>query len=75
MKIPVNKAKMIATFGPAISDEKVFEKIILSGVDVIRFNFSHGEYEDHKSGFDLVRKMNKRFNLNVAILSDMKGPR
>ena len=75
MKIPVNKAKMIATFGPAISDEKVFEKIILSGVDVIRFNFSHGEYEDHKSGFDLVRKMNKRFNLNVAILADMQGPK
>ncbi len=42
MKIPVNKAKMIATFGPAISARDVFLEIVKSGVDVIRFNFSHG---------------------------------
>ena len=42
MKIPVNKAKMIATFGPAISSKEVFLEIIKAGVDVIRFNFSHG---------------------------------
>lgn len=75
MKIPVNKAKMIATFGPAISSKEVFLEIVKSGVDVIRFNFSHGSYEDHKKGFDLVKSVNKEYNLNIAILADMQGPK
>jgi pyruvate kinase len=75
MKIPVNKAKMIATFGPAISARDVFLEIVKSGVDVIRFNFSHGEHEDHKKGFDLVKSVNKEFGLNIGILADMQGPK
>ena len=75
MKIPVNKAKMIATFGPAISARDVFLEIVKSGVDVIRFNFSHGEHDDHKKGFDLVKSVNKEFGLNIGILADMQGPK
>ena len=75
MKIPVNKAKMIATFGPAISSKEVFLDIVKSGVDVIRFNFSHGSYDDHKKGFDMVKSVNKEYNLNIAILADMQGPK
>lgn len=75
MKIPVNKAKMIATFGPAIAAKEIFLDIVRSGVDVIRFNFSHGTHEDHKKGFDMVKSVNKEFNLNIAILADMQGPK
>ncbi|MCB9256355.1 MAG: pyruvate kinase [Chitinophagales bacterium] len=75
MKIPVNKAKMIATFGPAISSPKDFLEIVKSGVDVIRFNFSHGSYEDHYNGFELVKQINREYNLNIAILADMQGPK
>lgn len=75
MKIPVNKAKMIATFGPAINSPKDFLEIVKSGVDVIRFNFSHGSYEDHFNGFELVKKTNRDYNLNIAILADMQGPK
>lgn len=75
MKIPVNKAKMIATFGPAISSKEVFLEIVKSGVDVIRFNFSHGTHDDHKKGFDMVKRVNKEYNLNIAILADMQGPK
>lgn len=75
MKIPVNKAKMIATFGPAIASKDIFLDIIRSGVDVIRFNFSHGTYEDHEKGFNMVKQVNKDFNLNIAILADMQGPK
>lgn len=75
MKIPVNKAKMIATFGPAISSREIFLEIIKAGVDVIRFNFSHGTYDDHKEGFDMVKSINKEFGLNIAILADMQGPK
>jgi pyruvate kinase len=53
----------------------VFLEIIKAGVDVIRFNFSHGSYEDHKKGFDMVKQVNKDFNLNIAILADMQGPK
>ena len=75
MKIPVNKAKMIATFGPAIASEDIFLDIVRAGVDVIRFNFSHGSYDDHKKGFDMVKRINKEFDLNIAILADMQGPK
>ena len=75
MQIPVNKAKMIATFGPAISSKEVFLEIVWAGVDVIRFNFSHGSHEDHKKGFDMVKQVNKDYNLNIAILADMQGPK
>jgi pyruvate kinase len=75
MKIPVNKAKMIATFGPAISNRETFIEIIKAGVDVIRFNFSHGSHEDHYAGFNLVKSLNKEFNLNIAILADLQGPK
>lgn len=75
MKIPVNKAKMIATFGPAIAEKEVYLEMVKSGVDVIRFNFSHGSHEDHKYGFDMVKKVNEDYNLNIAILADMQGPK
>jgi pyruvate kinase len=75
MKIPVNKAKMIATFGPAIAKRETFLEIIKSGVDVIRFNFSHGSHEDHYAGFQMVKSVNEEFNLNIAILADLQGPK
>ena len=75
MKIPVNKAKMIATFGPAISAREILLEIVMAGVDVIRFNFSHGSHLDHKNGFDLIKSINKEYALNIAILADMQGPK
>ncbi len=75
MKIPVNKAKIIATFGPSISSKNVLLELIKAGVDVIRFNFSHGTHEDHLEGFSLVKQINKEFGLNIAILADLQGPK
>lgn len=75
MKIPINKVKMIATFGPAISSSEVYNQIVISGVDVIRFNFSHGSHEDHKKGFELVKQTNENLDAKVAILADLQGPK
>lgn len=75
MKIPVNKAKMVATFGPAISTKEIYIEAVKTGVDVIRFNFSHGTHEDHSKGFELVREVNKELNLQIAILADLQGPK
>lgn len=75
MKVSVNKAKIIATYGPAISNKKTLIDIIKYGADVIRFNFSHGDYAFHAAGFELVKSINKEHNLNIAILADLQGPK
>ena len=73
--IPVNKAKMIATYGPSVDDKDTLLQMIFSGLDVIRFNFSHGSHEDHARGMDLVRSINEEYDLNIAILADLQGPK
>ncbi len=75
MKVHVNKTKIIATYGPACSDLKVMEEMVRHGLDVFRFNMSHGHYDLHLEGFKRVRQINKEHNLNVAILVDLQGPK
>ncbi|HWB64268.1 MAG TPA: pyruvate kinase [Chitinophagales bacterium] len=75
MKIRVNKTKIIATFGPASKDLKIMEEMVAEGVDVFRFNMSHGVHTDHLDGFNKVRQMNKEHGLNIAILADLQGPK
>ena len=75
MKIANNKAKIIATYGPAIQTKEILKELIKAGVDVIRFNFSHGDYNFHKKGFQLIKELNKEHNLNIAILADLQGPK
>lgn len=75
MNIAYNKAKIIATYGPAIQSKEILKELIKAGVDVIRFNFSHGDYEFHKKGFQCIKDLNKEYNLNIAILADLQGPK
>ena len=75
MNIKINKTKIVATWGPACEDEKVMLEMIMSGVDVFRFNFSHGKHEKHLEGFQKVKKICKEHNLNIAILADLQGPK
>jgi pyruvate kinase len=76
--------KILCTLGPASSEEKVLEKMMfvfyfsqqrLSGMDAVRFNFSHGSHEFHTNNFDLVRNLSKKLSLNIAILCDIQGPK
>ena len=75
MKVRINKTKIIATYGPACSDIKVMEGMVQSGVDVFRFNMSHGDHKQHIDGYQKVRQINKEHNLNIAILADLQGPK
>lgn len=75
MKVRVTKTKIVATYGPACSDITVMEEMVKSGVDVFRFNMSHGHYDEHLDGMNKVRKINKDHGLNVAILADLQGPK
>ena len=67
--------KIIATLGPASSSPSMIEKLIRSGVDVFRINFSHGSQEDYDHLFDTVRKVSARLGRYTAIMGDLPGPK
>ncbi|MFN8278163.1 MAG: pyruvate kinase [Chitinophagales bacterium] len=75
MDVKVNKTKIIATWGPACAEEETMRDMIAAGVDVFRFNFSHGKHEVHLDGFNKVRKICEANNVNVGILADLQGPK
>ncbi|HLP52073.1 MAG TPA: pyruvate kinase [Chitinophagales bacterium] len=75
MKVRINKTKIIATYGPACSSVEVMEDMVRSGLDVFRFNMSHGDHHQHIDGYQKVRQINKEHNLNIAILADLQGPK
>jgi pyruvate kinase len=67
--------KIVATLGPASSEKSVLERMIGAGVDVVRFNFSHGTSEDHLTRAKLVREAALACGREVAIMADLQGPK
>jgi pyruvate kinase len=67
--------KIVATLGPASSDKLVLERMLAAGVDVVRFNFSHGTAEDHLARAVLVRDAAAASGREVAIMADLQGPK
>ncbi|HQR57513.1 MAG TPA: pyruvate kinase [Burkholderiaceae bacterium] len=67
--------KIVATLGPASSDPLVLERMLAAGVDVVRFNFSHGSAEDHLKRAVHVREAAARIGRDVAIMADLQGPK
>lgn len=70
----MRKTKIICTLGPASENEDILKKLMTSGMDVARFNFSHSTHEDHKKRYDQVDKLRKELNLPIATLLDTRGP-
>lgn len=68
-------AKIIATIGPACEEKAVLEQMIHEGIDVVRFNFSHGSHEEHLRRMEKVLELNQELNANVALLADLQGPK
>lgn len=68
-------AKIIATLGPATSDEESIANLFRAGVDVFRLNFSHGSHKEHKDRYDTIRRVEKKFNRPIGILLDLQGPK
>jgi pyruvate kinase len=68
-------AKIVCTLGPSSSDEATIKKMMLSGMNVARLNFSHGTHESHAALISLIRKCAKDLNLPIAILQDLQGPK
>ena len=68
------KTKIICTMGPATENEEVLRELIRSGMNIARFNFSHGSHEYHRQGIERVRRVAQELGANVAIMLDTKGP-
>jgi pyruvate kinase len=71
----MKKTKIVATIGPASAPKEVLRQMILQGLDVVRMNFSHGAYEDHKKVVDMVREIDAELGTNTSILADLQGPK
>ena len=70
----MRKTKIICTLGPSTDSPEILEAMMKSGMDVARFNFSHGTHEDHKRRLEMLKDLRKKLNIPVAALLDTKGP-
>lgn len=70
-----NKTKIVATVGPACNTYEKLLALVNEGVSVFRLNFSHGTHEQHLSVINHIRNINADYNYNVAILTDLQGPK
>ena len=70
----MKKTKIVCTLGPASQDEEILTQLMENGLNVCRFNFSHGSHEEHKGRIDTVKKVREKLNKPVAMLLDTKGP-
>jgi pyruvate kinase len=69
------KTKIIATLGPASDTQEVIYNLIKVGVNVFRLNMSHGEHENHRKLYQLIRKAAEQLNEHISIFADLCGPK
>ena len=70
----MKKTKIVCTLGPASNNEATIKQMLLKGMNVARFNLSHGTHEDHKKLMDTFRKVRDELSLPAALLLDTRGP-
>ena len=70
----MRKTKIICTLGPSTDKDGVLRELVASGMNVARFNFSHGSYEEHKGRLDNLKAIRAELGKPVAALLDTKGP-
>ena len=67
--------KILATIGDVTGTEKMLEKLVESGINMVRLNFSHGTREDHAARIQAVRAVEKSMGQPIGILADLQGPK
>lgn len=70
----MRKTKIICTLGPSAESEEVLRELILAGMDVARFNFSHADHQEHLGRLRTIEKLREELGIPVATLLDTKGP-
>jgi len=69
------KTKIIATLGPSSNNETILRKMFISGLDLVRLNFSHGSHPEHLHRVHLARTLNKKMRRAIKIMQDLEGYR
>lgn len=70
----MKKTKIICTMGPNTNDRELMKKLVENGMDIARFNFSHGDHKEQKSRMDMLKSVREEVGKPIAILLDTKGP-
>jgi len=70
----MRRTKIVATLGPSTDDPAVLRSLLEAGMNVARFNFSHGSHEEHKARATLLRNTCKELGRTIALMADTKGP-
>ena len=70
----MKKTKIVCTMGPNSNDVNVMRQLVREGMDIARFNFSHGTHEEQKGRMDMLKKIREEEGKHIAILLDTKGP-
>ena len=68
------KTKIVCTMGPSTEDDSVLRELMLSGMNVARLNFSHGNHEYHLSNMQRIRRISAELGKHVGIMLDTRGP-
>ena len=71
----INKTKIVATLGPASNNKETLKEMILSGLNVCRINFSHGDHDFHRKTIETIRQVDAELGTYTAILGDLQGPK
>ncbi len=74
MNAPIRKTKIVCTMGPNLFEKHLIAPLMKAGMNVARFNFSHGTYETHQHYYDEVCRIRNELGLPVATMLDTKGP-
>ena len=70
----MRKTKIVCTLGPSTDREGVLREMIQAGMNVARFNFSHGTHAEHKARLDALKALREELDAPVAAMLDTKGP-
>ncbi|WP_171169411.1 pyruvate kinase [Streptomyces sp. I05A-00742] len=71
----MRRAKIVCTLGPATDSYEQIKALVEAGMDVARFNLSHGSHADHEARYERVRKAAEETGRNVGVLADLQGPK
>jgi pyruvate kinase len=69
------KTKIVCTLGPSSRSEETLVRLIRSGMDVVRLNFSHGTYDDHLTALSSIQRATRKTGGHVAVIQDLQGPK
>ena len=70
----MKKTKIVCTMGPNTDNREIMRELALNGMDVARFNFSHGDHAEHKHRLEILESVREELGIPIASLLDTKGP-